>query len=272
MAWWGKIVGGAFGFMLGGPLGAVLGAAMGHQVDSGLNNMELDEEAGSFGVGDQERVQSAFFTASFSIMGYMAKVDGKVTPDEIRAAEQVMAQMQLDEAQRKAAVALFREGKQPDFPLQEVVKQLRKECHRRRNLIQMFIEIQLFAAYADGEMHLAERKTLADICRWLGFSQIQFARLEAMARAQSAASRGADSHGRTSSASGMTLDQAYEILGVEPTASEKDIKRAYRRLTSQHHPDKLVSKGLPEEMMKIAAQKTHEIRKAYELIKGRKGL
>lgn len=273
MAWWGKIVGGAFGFMLGGPLGAVLGAAMGHQVDSGLGSMERDEDAGTFGVGDQERVQSAFFTASFSIMGHVAKADGKVTPDEIRAAEQVMAQMQLDEAQRKAAIALFQEGKQPGFPLKDVVKQFRAECHRRRNLIQMFIEIQLFAAYADGEMDLAERKVLADICRWLGFSQIEFARLEAMARAQSAAGGGAqDEHGRSHSASGMSLDQAYEILGVEPAATAKEIKRAYRRLTSQHHPDKLVSKGLPEEMMKMAAKKTHEIRKAYELIKERKGL
>jgi len=78
MSWWGKALGGAFGFMLGGPLGALLGIAFGHNFDKGLGSVLGDE---SLGRGDQERVQAAFFTATFSVMGHIAKADGKVTRD-----------------------------------------------------------------------------------------------------------------------------------------------------------------------------------------------
>ncbi|MEW8432270.1 MAG: co-chaperone DjlA, partial [Candidatus Thiodiazotropha sp.] len=93
MSWWGKLVGGAFGFMLGGPLGAVLGAALGHHFDKGLRGLPDDQI--SWGPGDQERVQTAFFTATFSVMGHLAKADGRVSPDEIKMAEALMAQMSL---------------------------------------------------------------------------------------------------------------------------------------------------------------------------------
>jgi DnaJ like chaperone protein len=68
------------------------------------------------------------------------------------------------------------------------------------------------------------------------------------------------------------MNDAYAILGVNKSASEAEIKTAYRRLMSQHHPDKLVSKGLPDEMIKIATEKTQEIRKAYDLIKSKKAI
>ncbi len=264
MSWWGKIVGGAFGFMLGGPLGAVLGAALGHKFDQGLEGLRLEHPG--LDPGDPERVQSAFFTATFSVMGAIAKADGRVTRDEISAAEQVMAQMGLNAAQREAAIALFREGKSPDFPLRDVVGQFRRECHRRRNLMRMFIEIQLFAAYADGTLHAAERSLLADICEWLGFSRMEFEELESMARAER------HQYEAASAQQGPSLEDAYATLGISPDASDAEVKKAYRRLISRHHPDKLVSKGLPEEMMKMAAQKTHEIRQAYEMIRdARKG-
>ncbi len=79
MSWWGKVLGGAFGFMLGGPLGAMMGAALGHSFDKGLRG--LDDNL--IGPGDQQRVQMAFFTATFSMMGHIAKADGTVTRDEI---------------------------------------------------------------------------------------------------------------------------------------------------------------------------------------------
>ena len=67
------------------------------------------------------------------------------------------------------------------------------------------------------------------------------------------------------------LSSAYALLNVAEDASDAEIKKAYRRLLSQHHPDKLVAKGLPEEMMKMAAEKTHQIRKAYEIIREQRG-
>jgi len=166
VSWWGKLVGGAFGFMLGGPLGAVLGAALGHSFDKGLSGLP-----GGISPGQQERVQTAFFTATFSVMGAVAKADGRVSMQEIQLAESLMSQMGLQGEMRSTAMRLFSEGKEADFPLNEVLQQFRSECRGRRTLIRMFIEIQLQAAYVDGEMHKAEEQLLLNICTQLGFSQ-----------------------------------------------------------------------------------------------------
>jgi DnaJ like chaperone protein len=253
MAWWGKIIGGAFGFMLGGPLGALLGAALGHNFDRGL---KLSDEFGGMAYGDVERVQAAFFTATFSIMGHIAKADGKVTPAEIANAEATMARMNLDPEQRKAAINLFNEGKADDFPLQDVLVQFRKECHRRVNLMQMFLEVQITTALSDQKLHPAEKEILYRIADVLGFSRGQLDHLFHLA--------GGFAAPKTEKAA---IKEAYEVLGVDKNAPDPEIKKAYRRLMNQHHPDKLVSKGLPEEMIKLANEKTQQIKEAYELIK-----
>ena len=90
MSWWGKILGGSFGYMLGGPLGALLGAALGHQFDRGINSGAI--EFGQFRQGDTERVQTAFFTTTFLVMGHLAKADGRVSESEIAAAQFIMQQ------------------------------------------------------------------------------------------------------------------------------------------------------------------------------------
>lgn len=267
MGWWGKLFGGAFGFMLGGPLGAVLGAALGHSFDKGMAALP-DEER--FGVGDRERVQTAFFTATFSVMGHVAKADGHVSPDEISLAKGLMAEMDLTPDMRQTAIRLFREGKAPDFPLDEVLDQFRSECHRRQTLLQMFLEIQLQAAYADGHLDAAEKQLLLRICDRIGFSRLVFSRLERMIRAERHYA-GAAGRERPEPAAKPSLNDAYAMLNVSSQASDAEVKKAYRRLMSQHHPDKLVSKGLPEEMMKVAAHKTHEIRQAYEQVKQARG-
>lgn len=262
MGWWGKLVGGALGFAVGGPLGALLGAAMGHNLDVSMGGGRAALHA-----GDQERVQTAFFTATFSIMGHVAKADGRVTQDEISMAQQVMAQMQLNGAQRKAAINLFHEGKAADFPFDEVVDQFRQECHRRVNLVRMFLEIQIATALADGNIDYTEERVLFRIADRLGFPRVFFERLIASVRAQqhfADEQRGQGGH--------ASLEDAYDVLGVDAKATDADIKKTYRRQMSQHHPDKLVSKGLPEEMIKIATEKTQEIKAAYERIKASRGI
>lgn len=262
MSWWGKLLGGTFGFLLAGPLGALAGAALGHNFDKGL-------AAGSpriaFDPGAQERVQTAFFTALFSLLGHIAKSDGQVSQSEIDLARDVMRRMNLNEQMREAAMRLFGEGKKADFPLQDVLRQFRQECHRRRNLMQMFVEILLHAAYADGKLHPAEREVLNQVRTQLGFSEPEFRHIEALVRnARHFGDR--DRHADRVSA-GTLLREAYEILGVGQNASDAEVKKAYRRLMNQHHPDKLVAKGLPEEMMRLATEKTQEIKKAYETVK-----
>lgn len=247
MNWWGKILGGTFGMMIGGPIGALLGAALGHNFDKGVSQVE-----GQSGFGRQERAQTMFYTATFSVMGHVCKADGQVTEDEIALAKQVMQQMDMDAEQRKAAIGLFNEGKKASFPLNDVVRQFRQEIGFRPNLLRMFIEVQIMAAYADGVMDPAERKVLLNICQLLKISQHEFEHLCAMIGGMHSGSTQA---GRNDGS--PSLKQAYAVLDLNESASTSEIKKAYRRLLSQHHPDKLVAKGLPEEMMKIAADRTH---------------
>ncbi|HEB55129.1 MAG TPA: co-chaperone DjlA [Gammaproteobacteria bacterium] len=261
MSWWGKIVGGAFGFMLGGPLGALLGAALGHQFDKGLNLADMSGDVFA-GVGNRERVQTAFFTTLFSVMGHVAKADGRVTEDEIAMARHLMQQMALDDAQRKLAIELFNKGKQADFDLDGVIHQFRQECHRRRTLMQMFMETLLHAAYADDVLDPAERRLLEHISDMLGFSRLFYQQMHARVQAQRHFHMGGDAQSPE-----KRLQEAREVLGVSEDASDAEIKKAYRRLMNQHHPDKLVSKGLPEEMIKLATEKTQKIKAAYETIK-----
>ncbi len=260
MSWWGKLLGGTFGFMLGGPLGALLGVALGHNFDKGLN---LADEMAGFQRGSQQRIQTAFFTASFSVMGAICKADGQVSDDEIALARQVMGQMQLSSEQQKAAIALFNEGKKDGFPLTEVLQQLKREIGFQPNLQRMFLEIQLYAAYADGVMHEDERRLLRKACEILRFPRHEFDQLDAAIRAQFHH----QSSGQGGRPASISLQDAYAVLNVSKKSTNAEIKRAYRRLRSQHHPDKLVSKGLPEEMIKIANDRTHEIRTAYERIR-----
>ncbi len=250
MAWWGTFIGGTLGFVFGGPIGALIGAALGGNLDRGIKMGDR------FDAGNQERVQVAFFTTTFSVMGHIAKADGHVSAQEISAARNIMAQMQLSEPQRQAAIKFFDQGKSADFPLEEVLHQFKKECHRRRNLIQMFVEIQISTAMADGKVDASEKHIIYTIGEVLGFSRSQIDHLFNIANGAQA-----------SASDSLTLTQAYKILGVSKGSSEAEIKKAYRRLMSQHHPDKLVAKGLPDEMIALATEKTQEIHKAYDLIK-----
>ena len=263
MGWWGKIVGGAFGFMLGGPLGAMLGAAVGHSFDTGV---KVSAQSPPFGTApDQERIQSAFFAAVFSVMGHVAKADGRVSEDEIDMARAVMQQMSLDQTQVRVAMDLFNQGKRSGFDVDAVIAQFKSECHRRRSLMQMFVEILLHAAYADGVLHPQEEKLLSMISTSLGFSTAHFQRLEAMVRAQRFFT-GAGAQASKPPPAELLAD-AYALLGVNRNDSDAEVKKAYRRMMNQHHPDKLIANGLPEEMLDLATQKTQEIKAAYELIK-----
>ena len=266
MSWWGKVLGGAFGFMLGGPLGMLIGAALGHGFDRGVERAE--ELPPGAGFDRRERTQMAFFTATFSVMGHISKSDGRVTPDEIALATDIMGQLSLGPEMRTVAQRLFTEGKSPRFPLEAVLDQFRHECHRSSHLIRMFIEIQLHAAYADGSVHPEERRILEHVCRRLGVSRQELDQIETLVQAGLHYRHGTGAP----ASSRISLDEAYGALGVSKHSSDEEIKKAYRRLMSQHHPDKLVAKGLPEEMMRLAKEKTQEIKAAYERIKAHRGL
>ncbi|MGD8689424.1 MAG: co-chaperone DjlA [Gammaproteobacteria bacterium] len=263
MNWWGKVIGGGLGWAVGGPIGAMLGAVIGHNFDRGTSRSGGWTEALG---ADAEQIQTVFFTTSFSVMGHIAKADGRVSEDEIRAARSVMAHMNLNQAQKEAAIRLFGEGKRPGFALDQVMDQFCQVIGRRRELIAMFIEIQIHAALADGRINPAERRILNHIARRIGVSEFELRQIENLIRART----GRASTGAATRPDGLA--EAYRVLGVSKSASDDEVKKAYRRLMSRHHPDKLVAKGLPEEMMEMAENKTVEIRAAYDAIKEARGM
>ena len=269
MSWLGKVLGGAFGFMVGGPLGAILGASVGHQFDIGMIRLESLE---NLKPGDQHRVQMAFFTATFSVMGHIAKADGRVSPEEISLASRIMDKMSVTGEMRTTAINLFQQGKQSGFPLDDVLDQFYQECHRRTDLIRMFIEIQIQEAFADGSLETKEERLLLHICERLRITRVEYERMKIRVQAQQRFNyqyqyqQHRQNQHQPHYKEPSNLHDAYEVLGLTASASDDDVKKAYRRLMSQNHPDKLVAKGLPEEMMKLAKEKTQKITKAYETI------
>lgn len=278
----GKILGGFFGLLLGGPLGAFFGLFIGHQFDKARSRNQTAFSSAAFQSGpSQSERQEEFFKSAFAVMGHVAKAKGQVTEQEIKLASIMMDRMNLHGEQRRAAQDAFREGKQTDFPLQQTLENVRFFTGGRFDLMQFFLELQISAAFADGDVHPSERQILHKVAQGLGFSAEQ---LERRLRMQEAAFRFQQSGGfsgqqEKSSHSGQwqqtttrdRLADAFSVLGVNPDADTQTIKRAYRKLMNEHHPDKLMAKGLPPEMMNMAKEKSQEIQHAYDLIKKEQG-
>jgi len=261
MALWGAIIGALLGWSVGRFWGAVLGAFLGYSLAANRGRMHWVH-------ADAGRAQAAFFNATFSVMGCIAKADGRVSEHEIRAARAIMAQMNLTGEKQRDAIELFNQGKQPDFQLDPVLIHFREECGGYPALLRMFLQIQLAAAFADGVLHPAEQAIFARICTLLGISSAELNQYEAFIHAQQTFGGGRES----ARAQPDKLAAAYQTLGVQPTHSDEEIKRAYRRLMKENHPDRLVSRGLPEAMLKIAQEKTQQINIAYDVIKNARNM
>ncbi len=231
MGWLGKVVGGLLGFAAGGPIGAVLGATLGHGVDRGVQKLADDMQ---LPLGDRKRIESVFFTATFSTMGHLAKADGRVSAAEIALAEAVMARLQLTGERRSAAIALFRQGKAADFDLRAVVERFRRECLGRRTLVQLFLEIQLQAAYVDGEPSAAKRRALEEIREGLRIPQLIFRQLENLVRMQRQSGAGAGrARWRFFTCAGADTRPGLLGAGRQP---EGQRRRHQTRLPQAHEP------------------------------------
>jgi DnaJ like chaperone protein len=271
-SWGGKIIVGLLGLLIGGPVGLVIGALIGHFLDRGVERVQSFNPFRPYRAGEREEVQEALLSAVFAIMGHLAKADGRVSEQEIGHAEAVMGRMQLNAEQRRKAQEQFRRGKMDDFPLDATVAEFRQRIRHRRHLILVFLEILLQSALADGRFNAAEEQILIRVAGGLGVPEAQFRQILNMLLAQAQfAGAGPGAHGAGGASARPSLHQAYQVLGVTESASDQEIKKAYRRLMSEHHPDKLASRGVPEEMIRMATEKTAEISKAYEMIKDARG-
>ncbi|MEN3753575.1 co-chaperone DjlA [Mangrovibacter yixingensis] len=270
MQYWGKVIGIALGIIFGGGFwGAIGGLLIGHLFD----RMRMR----SAWFTSQQQRQTMFFNTTFEVMGHLTKAKGRVTEADIHVASQLMERMQLHGDSRVAAQHAFRVGKEASYPLRDKMTQLRSVCFGRFDLIRMFLEIQIQAAFADGSLHPKERDVLYVIAEELGISRLQFDQFLRMMQggAQFGGGYQHSSSGQQSgyqqTQRGPTLQDACNVLGVKSSDDATTIKRAYRKLMSEHHPDKLVAKGLPKQMMQMAKQKAQEIQQAYDLIKKEKG-
>lgn len=242
------------GFYVSGFFGALFGLFIGSLID----------RARAYGPGGINPLQNAnrqsvFLETMFISMGKLAKADGQVSQDEIAHAEQLMQKLGMTKEHRAQAIALFKRGVDPAFDIAATYTRFISVCGKTKHLKQVLLVYLVVMATADGHVHPAEEQVLADIARRLGYDPATYRQLMEMVLNQSHFAAGQP---KTAAA----LDDAYKALGVTKDNTDQEIKRAYRKLMSQYHPDKLIGQGLPEDMIALATEQAKEIQLAYDLI------
>ena len=250
-----KLIGFIAGYYFLGFFGALLGLFAGSVID----------RMRALGAGALNPLQNAirqavFLETVFILMGKLAKADGRVSQDEIDHVEQFMQKLGMTAEHRQQAIALFKRGAEPEFDIGPVCRKFMTVCGHTRDLKQMLLVYLIVMALADGHMHPAEETLLTGIAARLGYGSDAFRHLIDMVLNQSHFAGGQAS-------SPAALDDAYKALGVTKDSSDAEVKRAYRKLMSQYHPDKLMGQGVPEDMIAMATEQAKEIQLAYDLIK-----
>jgi len=269
----GKLVGAMIGLLLfRSPWGAIIGLILGHFYDQSVSTPR--RSGGGAGVLE---IGERFFAATFEVMGHVAKSDGRVSEAEIAAARKVMAELRLDGVQIHAAIAHFTRGKNPNFDLQSTMREFADAVADRPDLMRVFLEVQVRASLEGVDMQGPARLVIQKVADLLDVSRIELAHMEAVLRIrreqfrQGAGPRSGGSTGSAPPRSGAQLNAAYQILEVDPKATDEEVAKAYRRQLSKHHPDKLKANGLPESMLEHAKQRTQQIIEAHDLIKSARG-
>ena len=244
MSWFGKIMGGSVGFMFGGPIGALVGASLGHALIDDKTRSGLAESGRLTG---QEQRQTVFFTATFAMLGKMAKADGRVCENELSVVRTFMHdKLRLDGPAQQFAISVFNEAKDNSTSFEEYAQQFGQVFHHEPQLRMMFFEMLFTMALADGVLHPSEERILRAAPRLLGLQSDVFDTVKRQFVSD--------------------LSHHYAVLGLKNDADMDEVKKAYRKLVSEYHPDKIVSKGLPEDFIKFAEEKFREINGAYEAI------
>ncbi len=246
MSIWGKIIGGVAGFAIGGPIGAMLGAAAGHAVDRGRS-------ATATGIGREDR-QVAFTVAVIVLAAKMAKADGQVTSDEVAAFKEIF---QIPAEERANVGKIFDEARKESSGFEPYARQVAEMFADNREVLEELLGGLFHIAKADGVIHPAEIAYLGKVAAIFGFDEQGFERVRASFLG------GAETGG---------LEDAYEILGLEPGASDDEVKSTYRKLILDYHPDKLMSHGLPQEFVDLANEKMAAINASYDRIAKQRGI
>ncbi len=273
----GIIIGSILGFKFGGWFGMLLGAWIGYSIEQRIAGPKLGDA--------KQQTQESFFNALFLTMGKIAKIDGQVSTSEIDRAEGIMQHMKLNHEMRQRAIDLFSQGKESGYNIDGALRLFGQHARRSLSLKQIFLEMLIDMAEADGKISPQEQSLLERVCQQIGYPPQM---LIAMLKMRGFASGGYQQHqsdswqgraggSRQRSHRGQTAQNRsvpfnpYQVLGVDQADNKATIRKAYKRLMSQHHPDKLIAKGLPPEMMKVAEEKAKQVQLAWERVKELKG-
>ena len=234
MSIWGKIIGGAAGFALGGPLGAIVGAAAGHAVDKIRA-----------GPPSEKQRQAAFSIAVIVLAAKMAKADGVVTRDEIDTFKRMF---HVPAHEMRNVGRLFDQAKQDSAGYAPYARQVAELFHDSPLVLEELLDGLFLIAKADNVVHPAELQFLYHVSEIFGFDQATFERICESQRAPVEA-------------------DPYGVLGVGQEESDADIRDAYRALVREHHPDRLMAQGMPQEFIDVANKKVAAINGAYHRIR-----
>ncbi len=249
-----KVLGALIGFGIFGFFGALLGFFIGGAYD----------RVRALGLGGANPLtrghrQQVFLQTIFTLKGKLAKVDGHISQAEIDHTEAFMTQLKMSAEQRRQAIDWFKEGAAPGYDASAIIREFRHTCGHTANLPEVLVVFLIVIALADGDFDRQEQDLLSNIARQLGFSEAQFQQILERTLNQT--------HFAPGHTTQNDLEDAYKALGVSKDCSDQELKRAYRKLMSQYHPDKLMGQGLPEHMVEMGKQQAQEIQAAYELIK-----
>lgn len=250
-----RLLGAFVGFFIFGFLGIFLGYFVGSFIDR-------FNAYGSVGMNpfNAARRQSVFLETTFILMGKLAKADGRVSETEVSHVEQFMQKLGMTREHRLKAIALFKQGSSVNYDIHPQIGEFLSVCGASGNLKQMLLVYLIIMGLSDGQLNAAEENLLREIAGRMGYHHAAFDHLLDMVKNQMHFAGG-----QTSSPS--ALEDAYRALGISKDSTDQEVKRAYRKLMSQYHPDKLMGQGVPEEMVAMATEQAKEVQTAYDLIK-----